>query len=1159
MLQPGASAALHLTRFILAHQASSLMTGMATTTVNNAVTPPAGVLTFAYGVPAGVTIGMTCTVTGDPNTYTVTAVTANTVTLATAPAASAIPAFWTFNASNANYATPQTEWLSSFTDCNGHVRWYLDLNHNNVYDAGVDFIQEWPSASHLYQDLNANAAKLTQANYYDMYQPGAPCLSASNFETTFFLDLAGNGVAGPLQPCFTPSATAAPDYGARNDINYPLGVETTLGVAPVTGMSMASSMFDLGWFSLSSPYTLPPLSATLQNSGNQTLNNVTVQGMSFPTITDGQGNSTITSISNYLYRTGMSSVLYNAPTAPLQISVRPVNETQPFYFNTALSSGWTLLKSPVGSSADYGRAFNLSIPGINSRQPIGTYTGTLNVTSGPGSDNSTALSVRVEENRFSQVVPAALGSDPRPPFDGSLIGNFWLNYLTGTKNWPAAAVLPLGEGYDDLGVWISSNTPLPPSTPLLNPTPAQLIADLLPTSTTDTNIFFRRVKHLIFTNITFNGNNISLPAGAGATVRARNANDETCDLLILRYQQSSLTPLSGMATVAGSTLTFTNSPPAGVYAGMTTFLAGSAMVYTVTAVTANTVTVSQAPAASATAELWNFATAPWYGKVTEVVGDTITVTPISLWQWPYPQAQTVVEVLAHPWVPVISAANMNVLRQQMADPGVPGDHGPSPIACNTPSVTVDPNPQNNPWLIWSVAATRSVTHVNGNGQTVQDHIPFSYLAFTQFDPNNPTAANFNWVAPTTAQANAQAVQLTDREKPIFLPAVGVANQGLVLYQGGNASQDGLYYAYSNVLLPDPMTYPNSIGWTIDQSIGVLNQSFTSSESPQVWADTGTNTAVTPALTGVAESPMRNLNLIFQARGNDGNIDLYYARLQVNMVQGVPTLLPLAIGTATDTLVANAADTTFTSQYHAWTATGLSITLVNQDTQGNKTNYSLTLNTGDTQQQYQLTTTDGALVISVDPYHGIVHILRDTVGIVVSVTLSGAVRTQRLTTNLGADKNPCVSVERWRYFGQPAASTSLTTNPRIWLFWTRQQSDSLARRIYYQTWRMPTNGAGPLTDETRATTGAATTVDMPERLLPLEVPGQDGTLFITRMSLAQQPSPNSPESGLWVLTTGNRSLFPPYPDLNTLTNGGLNTPPTMHDLFLQVVDMPEPDN
>jgi hypothetical protein len=81
-------------------------------------------------------------------------------------------------------------------------------------------------------------------------------------------------------------------------------------------------------------------------------------------------------------------------------------------------------------------------------------------------------------------------------------------------------------------------------------------------------------------------------------------------------------------------------------------------------------------------------------------------------------------------------------------------------------------------------------------------------------------------------------------------------------------------------------------------------------------------------------------------------------------------------------------------------------------------------------------------------------------------------------------------------------------------------------------------------------------------LPLEVAAQDGTLFVTRMSLAQQPSSNSPESGLWVLSTANESLFPPYPDVHQLTVGlqhPMDTPPTLHDLFLQVVDVPEPDN
>jgi hypothetical protein len=143
-------------------------------------------------------------------------------------------------------------------------------------------------------------------------------------------------------------------------------------------------------------------------------------------------------------------------------------------------------------------------------------------------------------------------------------------------------------------------------------------------------------------------------------------------------------------------------------------------------------------------------------------------------------------------------------------------------------------------------------------------------------------------------------------------------------------------------------------------------------------------------------------------------------------------------------------------------------------------------------------------------------------------------------------------------------------PRIWLFWMREHQDGLGSRAYYRTYRMKydlgTAGNPQVFDLVPETRGnqldegveasglpggsplPTRNVDMPDRMLPMEVFGADGSLFITR----QSATPNSPEAGLWVLSTNSRDNWPPY-------LAPMPAHPTPHDLFLQVLNVPVPDN
>ena len=589
---------------------------------------------------------------------------------------------------NGYYQTPQSEWLKETApDSN---RWYLDINKNDQYDIGVDFMQNWPSWSQLYLDRNLNG----------VYNPGEPCLAVGSFDTALYLDINANGVRDRFEPSYSPAANAFSDYGSRLPNDYPQGISTKLGVAPIIGFRLRNTMFDLGSYALGSPYVMPPLTASLANSGNNQLAGIQVRGGSLAMLVNQDQTSWLRGASGELYRTGFAATRAENTT----VELRPTAEIQPFIFNMALPEDWTILKSPAGALMDYGRDFQFAIPGINYRQPSGTYAGVLSITNNGFTDANSMISLRVRENRFSQVAPGLSGiADPRPDIDGTRNANVptWTNYLTGTESWPTATVLPDG----DLGVFVSSDTP--------SFTTTATLTELQPAATTDTNIWYRRAKRLIYDArpatptigqhyAAFTGVNVTsitlFPVGQGVKVR-RGVSPLVSDLVVLRKRIAN---------------------------------AGEAPV----------------PA--------------WYGQITNVQGDTLTVAAVNPgYSWAYPDSETIVEVMGHPWMQIINNNDMDMLRNQLKDPGT--NLGPKPIRCITPSVTQVSN--GLPWLAWSVSTVRTVTNPQ-SGQ--KDSFPFSYLAFKRFDSDNPdNSSELTWVSPKIADG-AKDLTLSFRETTGYL-------------------------------------------------------------------------------------------------------------------------------------------------------------------------------------------------------------------------------------------------------------------------------------------------------------------------------------------------------------------------------------------------------
>lgn len=946
-----------------------------------------------------------------------------------------------------------------------------------------------PTAVFTFDDINGDGNWDRGERLYYGVVPVSPTL----FDTRVYIDMNGNRVWDSGEPYYIPNAPS--DYASRNTETLDkTSLGTALAISPATRLSLPKNVLELGGLPLGSPDRLPLENPVLVNTGNTVLGGAGLPSMSAATTlaTTTADGTTIGAHADALLRTGSPGV----KLATGLISLRHVSEIQPYLLRPTFPTGFSVLKSPAGAAHDYGRPFELPVS-TGFRQPTGTYTGEVTV-GGAGVQDHFILSLRVRETCLSQTVP---GLAQPPVFDyymhRSAAMQGWTNYLTGTESWPTAAVLT--KGNDDLGVWVASNTPLGD-------------APIAPTNTTDTNLWFRRPRHLTTAMTAIDQSTLVATGQITVTVDPavasliRNRDDITSDLIILRVK-----------------------PKIGVTPDPTT----------------------------------------WYGRVTAANTTTGALTLTSLMgttTWAAAATDSLVEMLSHPWIPVLSTTEMTALRARLADPGVVVDPGPTPIRCTMPAVTLDA--ARDPWLVWTVSGVRRVTQ-NGRVSTQ----PASFLAYKRFDPDDPnSAAN---VASLIGTQDLTAFPL--RENPLLLTTAKNL-PGLVLYAAGTANARGLYYGCTRL----PLTNP---AWSkMDQPLGALNWTFSDVSHPQAWVDSD------PA-TGDPVAQATGLNLVFQARSVDGNTDLYYTRMAqdtADPTKWTVTALGLAAGDATggqvtEVLTPSAGNTLFTgSQYLAWTLFNDDLKPPAQD----PPRFKLTVKTvsqpggtditmkkwvelpasaptgvmADSRREYVLEFQVGAQAfrLGVDPYRGVVRVLRATEA-VTEIAITGMPRIQRLTTNLAPDVNPMVSVERWRYFNGGSrifdAANTLKTAPRVWIYWARQHEDGLGTRVYYRTVRV---GAQPgtnnprLVSEVRGGTGTVVNVDMPERMLPMDVLAPDGSVFIGR----QSATVNSPEAGLWVLSTASRNLESPYYDPAA---GAAITQSTLHDLFLQVINVPVPDN
>ncbi|HEX2951762.1 MAG TPA: hypothetical protein VHV83_19680, partial [Armatimonadota bacterium] len=683
-----------------------------------------------------------------------------------------------------------------------------------------------------------------------------------------------------------------------------------------------------------------------------------------------------------------------------------LTEAQPLPFNLSGPNDLTLFKSPAGSQIDFGKLLPFYAPFVTAKQPTGSYNGKITISAG-GLTGETKVGLRVNEANISMLLPGRATTDPRPDFDAGrsgLANSRWVNYLTGVESWPTAAAMSLGIGLNDLGVWVASNTP-------------QAIAGstqdtIVPKTTTDTNIWYRRAKHLVTT-----------PASA--------------------------------STITATAITIDATTASQVYAG--------------TDDTGDLVVLHNIPANAGDA------VATWCGRATAVSAGQITLQPISTYNWTFATNQTVVEIFGQPWVPIMSDAEMTALRTLLADKMTPGDKGPSPIRCTTPSVTMDSDNQHS-WLAWSVNADPVVTR---NGK--KDSVPFSYIAYKYFDPKNPAGGSYQWVAPKTQTAQTDsAITPTVREKPVFMAGVGPFT-GMVFYEGAAAGMRRLYYATTSTALLSG-TAAQKADWKTDQDLTILNKSFVGTGRPQAWAKTVGGTTY--------------INLVFQGRRGDGNIDIYSGCLKISGTD--LSLMPMPA--VTNEQLSSTGSSSFSSSSLAWMGTPtIKLTLKNGGLQTLTCPFINETDLKNLKTVYTLG--NGTVQTEFNPYLGTVKLTQIPTGdTITSVTIDGTPRLCRLTSDPAADTNPTIAID----------DRITPTNPLVWIFWDRQLTDLLGTRVYFKTCQVPD-----------PTTTATFTLNASERILPMDLSAQDGSIAIGRLDAAT-PS-------LWVLSTASRSIYPPYPD------------------------------
>jgi hypothetical protein len=410
-------------------------------------------------------------------------------------------------------------------------------------------------------------------------------------------------------------------------------------------------------------------------------------------------------------------------------------------FAVTIPDGRLWPKTPAGSDRPLGRP--VAVPLIAGfRQPSGTYIGTLALEAHDGatvySTDAMRIALRVTETRVSQVEP---GTSTPPAFDGTkqTVAGLrpWTNYLTGTETDPTAA--PLAAPFaGDLGMWVTSNTPIPTG----------VLADadlgkLLPTATTDTTIWYRRAKRDVAEAMNINAamRTISVdPNVHGALLARAHPEPEptrasSADLVILRHKPD--VRMGGTAP-----------------------------------------------------------TGEWYGKLdgkNEVTG-ALTVIALGepLENWTATADQTLVEIVGQPWVPAVTLQDLANVRASMKDPGNAADLGPATLTCSAPSVTK--RTDDTFWLTFTVSGLRKVT-VAGRTSVV----PVSGLLCKAFDPANPTADSPDGMALHaglgTGGVGAPATQY---DRAALTQAVGAPM--LLIAENGQQGARGLVYKYSEVAI-----------------------------------------------------------------------------------------------------------------------------------------------------------------------------------------------------------------------------------------------------------------------------------------------------------------------------------------------------------------------
>ncbi|MEI7831643.1 MAG: PQQ-binding-like beta-propeller repeat protein, partial [bacterium] len=231
--------------------------------------------------------------------------------------------------------------------------------------------------------------------------------------------------------------------------------------------------------------------------------------------------------------------------------------------------------------------------------------------------------------------------------------------------------------------------------------------------------------------------------------------------------------------------------------------------------------------------------APAYAVVQSVNTTTGEITLTAAPMWVVPAAETVVEIMGHPWVPVVTANDMLTLANALKDPN--SAYVPTPIICTSPAVT--PDGTGKFWLTFTVSAVRQITR-----NTRSNFIPTSYIAYKLFDPANPQTDGIKWIGAPDSTTFPQ------RDKAIWLK--NVDGQTVVIYEAGATGGRGLYAAST--------TDPTTGLWQMDIPLNAYTWSFTSVGRPQAWVEGG-----------------NILRLVFQASRADGNTDIYSGQLTGN--------------------------------------------------------------------------------------------------------------------------------------------------------------------------------------------------------------------------------------------------------------------------------------